>query len=164
MNRIADVFNLCDQTVQFSAVRVFNPCGHTVQSYPAYPISRLLNNYFFTHHESEIDWASLKKDNIEAIINASYDLRSKYVHVGLSFGTEVRPHGGFTETMTGIPQGLPKELTNILVKSPSYIGMERIMRYCLLRFIHLHGFPIDPRLDSDKTGQAESGKKKRRSR
>jgi len=37
VNRIAEVFNLCDQTVQFSAVRVFNPSGHTVQFYPAYP-------------------------------------------------------------------------------------------------------------------------------
>jgi len=48
-----------------------------------------------------------------------------------------------------------KEFENLLVKSPTFCGLERIMRFCLLRFIHLHGCPIDEKLNGQ--GLANNG-------
>lgn len=112
-------------------------------------ICNLLNDYFFTNSESTELFASLSRDKIEQRVKASYDLRSKYVHTGISFGKWLLPHTIMNEEIClGTPVGLSHELTKLIVKTPTFIGMERIMRFCLLRFIHLYaGHTIDSRLD-----------------
>jgi hypothetical protein len=40
---------------------------------------------------------------------------------------------------------------NSSIMSTSSSGFERIVRYCLLRFIHLNGLNIDGRPDSDES-------------
>ncbi len=55
--------------------------------------------------------------------------------------------GDNNEVQWGKPVIDDSELAKILIKSPTFIGMERIMRFCLLRFMHLNGVFIDLRLE-----------------
>jgi hypothetical protein len=113
-------------------------------------VTHLLNDHFFSHSESHKEITALKKDTIEQRVAASYDLRSRYVHTGIDFGHWISLDGlDNAEVQDGIPIVDDKEFQEILAEAPMYLGMERIMRYCLLRFIHLEGIRIDSRLDND---------------
>ena len=112
-------------------------------------ILNLLMPYFFQQSESGDSWGSLKESDISNRIKAAYDLRSRYVHTGQTFGGWVEPRGSIWEVHIGTPVIEDKELIKILARSPTLIGMERIMRFCLLRFIHLRGTPLDDKLDGD---------------
>lgn len=112
-------------------------------------IRNLLNPYFFQQTETTI--GILNESDISDRIEAAYDLRSYYVHSGVNFGGWVRAcRLSNSGRVVGVPDIKDKELKKILDKSPTtFSGLERIMRYCLLRFIHLYGTPIDDRLDGD---------------
>ena len=100
----------------------------------AVALSGLLDDYFFANSESEIAWAVLKQETIEKRLKAAYDLRSSYVHSGVQFGGFVRPLPSIAaETVMGKPIMGDKKLAKIIFKAPSLCGMERIMRYCLLK-------------------------------
>lgn len=80
----------------------------------------------------------------EQRIRASYDLRSKYVHTGCRF----RDYITFpSDVQYGNPNTGYGELDKYLYKSPTYVGLERIIRFALLRFCHLYVLPFDNRLD-----------------
>jgi hypothetical protein len=111
-------------------------------------ISSLLSDLFFENTESFQSYTALKKEHIDDRIAAAYDLRSRYVHTGIDFGTWVSCGSTNAEIQTGIPVVSDKEFQNILAKAPTFIGLERIMRFCLLRFIQLHGVPVDSRLNN----------------
>ena len=112
----------------------------------------LLNPYFFQQSEAKENWGRLTQDDISMRIKAAYDLRSRYVHRGVNFGIWIDPTL-LSRFNNEIPLGEPviddKELKKILIKSPTLIGMERIMRFCLLRFMHLNGIFIDLRLEGE---------------
>lgn len=121
-------------------------------------IHRLLTEAFFSTteadvHEGKLHLAPYKtplykegKTDITFLrrIKAAYDLRSRYVHVGANFGSAVARKG---EVHGGRPILSDKGIEDLVYLSPTVFGLERIVRYCLLRFVHLRGFPIDPRLD-----------------
>jgi len=112
----------------------------------------LLTDPFFAESEAERDFLRLKKDDIKSRLSAAYDLRSQHVHSGIPFGSLVsRTLGGEAgEIQAGNPVVGNKDFEKVLAKAPTYFGLERIIRYCLLRFIHTHGVLIDPRLaDND---------------
>lgn len=120
----------------------------------------LLNDYFFSNTEchdsfpldakTNVPIGSLKKKEIERRIKAAYDLRSQYVHTGIAFGNEVTFSP--SEIQLGKIVGKPSKFMKAMMQSPTFWGLERIMRYCLLRFIQSEGgVPIDKRLD-DQTG------------
>lgn len=97
-------------------------------------LSDLLDDYFFSRHESNEPFAALKKHDIDDALKAAYDLRSRYVHTGVQFGSWVRPHTRYAEEiMMGTPVLDDNELKKILVKAPNLCGLERIMRYALLK-------------------------------
>ena len=111
-------------------------------------LRKLLNDYFFKNTESSQDNLRLKKDDIEDRIKASYDLRSRYVHTGVDFGKWIFLSNQMgTEIMFGKPAVQDKKYAKILPKSPTYLGLERIIRFCLLRFIHQNLCKIDVNLD-----------------
>jgi hypothetical protein len=113
-----------------------------------FTILKLLNDYFFSNTESKEDFLSLKKEDIGKRVKASYDLRSLYVHTGIQFGHWLSPHSYFlNEIQLGVPVVESKDFEKLLFKSPTYIGLERIIRFSLLRFIHLNALRIDSRLD-----------------
>lgn len=113
-------------------------------------LSKLLNANFYSTTECTSGCAKLTEDSISERIAAAYDLRSKYLHAGDDVGRwfllDVKDRA---EVQTDRPILTDKELEKVLAKAPTYFGLERIMRYCLLRFIHTQGKQIDPRLDDD---------------
>lgn len=110
-------------------------------------VLRLLTPYFFQQTEARQQLGALKKDHIVERIKAAYDLRSLYVHTGVDFGKWVMPPSAQNEEiLLGSPVVDDTKFKNLLVKTPMFSGLERIMRFCLLRFVHLHASPIDDRL------------------
>jgi len=100
----------------------------------ALTIKGLLDDYFFSHHEAINQSVALKLDSTEDALKAAYDLRSRYVHTGVRFGTCVMPHRTMlSEIQLGEPVLDDTELKKALIKAPNLLGMERIMRYALLK-------------------------------
>lgn len=113
-------------------------------------LNNLVNKYFFSHSECDCDRGMLKRDTFKKQIGKAYDLRSNYLHTGISFGDFLLLE---IEKLNEVPLAKPvlgnKNIENIISSAPTFIGLERIIRFCLLRFIHLHGIKIDDRLDDD---------------
>lgn len=109
-------------------------------------VSNLINDNFFIGSDYNESWQALPKDDFDKRISAAYDLRSKYVHTGVSFGKWVSSRFN-TEIMLGKPIVKDRDYEKILCLSPTFVGLERVVRYCLLRFIHLNGVRISPLLD-----------------
>lgn len=120
----------------------------------------LLNDYFFINTEANEHgrltksaknpmWKGGSEEiTIERRIKAAYDLRSLYVHTGVDFSYAVLPlRPIFNEVQIGLRHFDSKTMEEAVLLAPTYLGMERIMRYCLVRFVHLHGVSIDSRLD-----------------
>ncbi len=121
---------------------------HQVRRKFCLTLSRLLNDNFFTGSESKIPFYDLKMEDIESRLKAAYDLRSRYLHTGARFSVWVQPNcNTFADVQIGQPLVKPADWQKILAKTPTFIGLERIVRYSLLRFIHLHITPIDERLN-----------------
>jgi hypothetical protein len=111
-------------------------------------ILNLINDRFFLNSESNNENTKLDKDGIERRVAAAYDLRSRYLHTGIDFGDWITMNRlDNSEVQDGTPEVEDREFASILAKAPTYFGMERIMRYCLLRFIHFEGVAIDSTLD-----------------
>ena len=104
-------------------------------------ITSLVDPGFFERTESKEQVARLMPDSFEAAIGAAYDLRSKYVHTGIPFGgwVSLRLAGSNTEVQVGKPVVSDRDFGNILARAPTLVGLERIIRYCLLRFAGVHG-------------------------
>lgn len=117
-------------------------------------IENLLTDPFFVESEVKQDFLRLKKEDIQDRLGAAYDLRSQHVHSGRPFGkwVSLMLGGDPSEVQIGIPVIGDKSFEKVLAKAPTYFGLERIIRYCLLRFIHTHGVLIDSRLSD---GDAE---------
>ena len=118
-------------------------------------LCQLVNDDFFTRTESSENSGALKVDEFKEKIENAYDLRSRYVHTGASFRSWLSfGVGANFEVPIGRPVVDNKEYGDILAKAPTYIGLERIIRYCLLRFIQIHGEVfIDERLSNSKSKQ-----------
>ncbi|TOB51267.1 hypothetical protein CGK04_12130, partial [Vibrio parahaemolyticus] len=96
-----------------------------------------LDDKFFERSESKHEYQKLTKTDIKQRLKAAYNLRSKYVHAGKT------PSGWMSvdylndneEIIFGAPVLQDKEMKKTLKRSPTFIGMERIIRYSLLKFI-----------------------------
>jgi Apea-like HEPN len=90
---------------------------------------------FFDRREAEQLFDALSKRNLNQRIGAAYDLRSKYVHGGRSFGRLIAPRSGNAEIQSGKPviEGDSK-FANIVHLAPLFGGLERIIRCALLGF------------------------------
>ena len=113
-------------------------------------ILTLINDHLFANSESNNEYIRLDKEGIERRVAAAYDLRSRYVHTGIDFAEWITlSRLDNSEVQYGTPEVEDKKFASIIARAPTYFGMERIMRFCLLRFIHLEGIAIDSRLDDD---------------
>ncbi|WP_088345050.1 HEPN domain-containing protein [Bacillus cereus] len=113
-----------------------------------YSLIELLDENFYENTEVIHDVGKITKDTIEQNIKFAYDLRSLYVHTGLEFGDRIRPNKNIqNEIVIGevtLPnQRAKKALNNTL----TFTGLERIIRYALLKLIHNNGIKIDDKLD-----------------
>lgn len=100
----------------------------------------LVDEDFFESSETKIEFGHFQHCHIERNIAAAYDLRSKYVHTGVPFGKWVQPNFHLNDLQFGTPVVSDKRFSKILEKAPTFLGLERFIRYCLLRFIGSNGF------------------------
>lgn len=113
-------------------------------------LSRLIDKSFFECSEVCSEWGRLREDDIEARLRAAYDLRSKYVHTGKHFGQFVASASAYNEEVPlGEWKGGDGEMARLASRSPNLIGIERIMRHCILQRARMAGFLKDsPQLAS----------------
>lgn len=90
---------------------------------------------FFDRSESSERFTRLTADDIEKRLGAAYDLRSKSVHTGRPFGSWIKPQHHNAEVQHGEPV-VPgdRELERILYKAPTFVGLERLLRFALIGF------------------------------
>jgi len=91
---------------------------------------------FFSHRESLPEGYSLQADDIEKRVAAAYDLRSLHLHTGAPFGAWVAPRYRSNDEIQGGAPVVPSEsLAKALKLAPTFVGLERITRSCLLNFL-----------------------------
>lgn len=106
-------------------------------------ILSLLDDQFFSQTQAPNTASSLRRDGIEKRIKASYDLRSHYVHAGKDF-RDLLKHSIYYKEEIHLGRSVveDQELRKILDLCPTFAGMERIVRYCLLNFLNEKGVSI----------------------
>lgn len=106
-------------------------------------LSDLVNESFFGHSECTQAYGRLSESNFETAIKSAYDLRSRYLHTGARFGNWISRGNPFlSEVQLGKPVLEDKGLAKIIFNSPTYFGLERLIRFCLLRFMQMNGLNI----------------------
>lgn len=98
-------------------------------------LSRLLDEEFFSSSECEMGFGQFKPDDMAKRIAAAYDLRSTYVHTGVRFGSWIRLGRHNEDLQPGQPVVEDKEFGRILYRAPTFAGLERLIRYCSLRYM-----------------------------
>ncbi len=124
----------------------------------ALTLQRLVCPGFFDVTECQHANGALKKDDFEKRLKAAYDLRSLYTHAGVEFGEwiTIAAHHGY-EIMPGEPVVQSKELKAALKDAPTFTGLERVLRCCILRFIHSKVLKLDPMFPAEHTKPAFPG-------
>lgn len=103
-------------------------------------ILELVDDEFFTRSECEEPFARLKQENFRRLCGAAYDLRSQYIHTGVPFGSWVSAIAGTNhEIQLGRPIVASKSYATALANAPTFIGLERIVRFCLLKSAEKQG-------------------------
>ena len=149
-HRIKKMINDCgfelkarDKLYKFIKNRMFN-----VKRKYVLTIVNSLNDYFFTHSECIENGkiGCIQQDTVEDNIKKTYDLRSKYVHEGLQISKYIRALSNWQNEVE-ILQSLNNE-EKISQDIFTLHGLERVMRYCLLVYIHNKlNVKIDDKLD-----------------
>lgn len=103
-------------------------------------VSDLIDPEFFEKSEANDPWHAISADGFKERISAAYDLRSKYVHTGVPFGNWVAPRSQVEEVHAGKPVVEDRNYGKILAKAPMFLGLERVVRYCILKFMAANGF------------------------
>jgi hypothetical protein len=101
-------------------------------------LSSFIDDDFFKGTEADSEWCQLKPDDFQKRIGASYDLRSQYVHTGVSFGRWIEPRHDHAEIQTGKPVVSDKNFAKAIALAPTFIGMERVIRHCLIKLLMLN--------------------------
>jgi hypothetical protein len=122
-------------------------------------IVHLVDADFFARTEAREPFAGLQAQSFAASIAAAYDLRSQYVHTGIPFGRWISPRSNAmkSELQMGLPMVKPKDYQRILKRAPTFIGLERVIRYALLRFAQSSGAYIDSVDPAETARAAEPG-------
>jgi Apea-like HEPN len=106
----------------------------------------LMNSEFFDRTESAENYGALKESDFEQRIAAAYDLRSRYVHTGVPFGSwaAFAVGGRSAEVQIGKPVLEDKQFEKLVYRAPTAVGLERIVRFCLLRFLEANALYTGP--------------------
>lgn len=103
----------------------------------------LLDKEFFSSAECDIAPGCFSPHDIRERVGAAYDLRSTYVHTGVRFGGWVGPSARNEDVQIGRPVEENKKLGQILARSPRFAGLERLIRYCCLRYMEASGLLVE---------------------
>jgi hypothetical protein len=111
-------------------------------------LSKLVNQAFFEGSESQEDFYRIRPEDFETRVVAAYDLRSAFLHAGKTFGGWVTAldHRN-AEVSIGKPSAGDAEWKKLIERIPTLIGMERVIRFCLLRFLHQQVSPLHEKLN-----------------
>jgi hypothetical protein len=114
-----------------------------------YAAKELVNDVFFDGSQAQ-PGCRLDRDRLEGCIKAAYDLRSKYAHAGMQFGIwlgmVVHPEEAEVQVGRPVLPDAQKELEEILANIPTFVGLERLVRFITLSFAHRTIEKIDERL------------------
>lgn len=102
-------------------------------------LTSLIDDEFFIQSETSREIGHFKSDDIEKRIGSAYDLRSKYVHIGAPFGNWIKPRGRLQDIQFDRPVVTDNDYAKVLEKAPTFTGLERIIRYCILKFMVSNG-------------------------
>ncbi|MFB0875822.1 hypothetical protein [Sphingobium sp. sgz301303] len=98
-------------------------------------IASYIDPGFFERTEATDAFSAFRADNFSQRLGAAYDLRSKSVHTGRPFGTWIAARNDGAEVQHGQPViEEDKELAKILYRAPTFVGLERVLRYALIGF------------------------------
>ena len=99
-------------------------------------LSRLLNESFYQGSEAKLPFSRLTSQKMERHMKAAYSLRSQFLHAGTRFGSWVSfVHQG-AEVSIGTPAYGDAGWKRLLAAVPTLNGLERVIRFALLRYIH----------------------------
>ncbi|WP_156414174.1 HEPN domain-containing protein [Bordetella sp. N] len=116
----------------------------------------LVTPEFFECSDSAHPFATFTIDKFERNIAAAYDLRSQFVHTGIHFGQWIAPSGNSTgDIQMGRPVVSSRDFAKTLANAPTYLGLERALRFALLRFATTEGQAIFPTLHFPQLPQAQ---------
>ena len=108
----------------------------------------LLDDSFYVVAGPEKNFIHFQSENIEKNIDAAYDLRSNYVHSGVSFGRLIRPSRDHSDLQSDklVVETADREFAKTFKKAPKFAGLERLIRYCILKFMSSHKLLVfDPK-------------------
>lgn len=96
-----------------------------------------LDDKFFEKPEASNSYEQLKKEDIKQRLKAAYNMRSHFVHAGRfqSNWMAVNFLNNNEEVVHGNPIIGDRETERMVKRSPTFIGMERIMRCALIKFL-----------------------------
>lgn len=92
-----------------------------------------VDDAFFRRSEGKEPWECFKPSDFPRAAAAAYDLRSRYVHTGASFGDLIAPRRNNAERQPGETLHPDPEMAKILERAPTFIGLERLTRLVLLK-------------------------------
>jgi hypothetical protein len=98
-------------------------------------VENLIDDEFFGLTHNSVPWR-FKKENFSKHVSGAYDIRSRYVHSGHAFGGWIAPRGDCSEE---VRHGISEDVK----AAPTYVGLERVIRYCLVRFAERHQLIVD---------------------
>ncbi|WP_176055172.1 HEPN domain-containing protein [Paraburkholderia caribensis] len=148
LNAIASGLPNGDKIVKTIRGRLFQIKRRFVKAF-----TELVTTDFFAKSESSQVFATLHADTFEQRMAAAYDLRSQFVHTGIHFGTWIGPRGNNTsEVQSGTPVVSNREFAKTLATAPTFIGLERTVRFALLRFAATEGREVFPDLKLEQDG------------
>lgn len=107
-------------------------------------VRALVEEDFFNTGEFERHYGRFKSESFVKRIGAAYDLRSHYVHTGAPFKNWIAysSAGQNADVQGGTPYGPKKEFAKILGLAPTLVGLERVVRHCLLKAAELNGLYV----------------------
>jgi hypothetical protein len=96
-----------------------------------------LDDDFFQRSEAKNEYERLKCDDIKKRLKAAYNMRSQFVHAGKFQSNWMSVNYLFNneEITHGDPVIEDRDMKKSVNRSPTFIGMERIMRYALMKFL-----------------------------
>jgi hypothetical protein len=97
-------------------------------------ILRLVDASFFDSSEASHQRGRLTLKHFEKTCAAAYDLRSQYIHTGLSFRNLVdSTNAGLNSEVQLMAESTSELAPRKHQYAPTFVGLERIVRCCLLR-------------------------------
>ncbi len=95
---------------------------------------------FYLTAEDGTTWGCFTPETIRQNVAGAYDLRSRYLHRGERFGRYVTTAwAGRGEIPIGRLQAEDAEFSRVVSRAPTIAGMERIVRYVLLKLGYRNG-------------------------